>query len=71
MHDLVGLVGRVVGPTRKVGSRATTGPERGAMLAAFELGGQGLAGRDGKMSTRKDGADAVGSCLAGPALTVP
>ena len=33
------------------------------------LGGQGLVGRDGKMKARKDGLDAVGSCLARPTLT--
>jgi hypothetical protein len=37
----------------------------------WPLGGQGLAGRDGKMRAMKDGPDTVGSCLVGPTLTAP
>jgi hypothetical protein len=60
---------------RRTGSRAATGPGRvSGMVPRWpraELGGQGLAGRGGKMRARKDGPDAMGSYLVRPALTSP
>jgi hypothetical protein len=75
MPRVHGLAGQVVGPTRRLGSCAATGPGRisGAVprWRRSGLGRQGLVGRGGKMRARKDGPDAVGSCLTGPALTTP
>jgi hypothetical protein len=75
VHGLTGLTGRMVGPTRWPGSRAATGPGRVSGVVprwpCVGLGGQAFAGWGGKMRARKDGPDVVGSCLVGPALTVP